>query len=136
MDASFKLEKDENILRLEGLPRSCSIKDIDTFFEGLDIANIHLLLNESGQSLDNAFVIFAESSDLELALMRNKAMIKHRYILLFRSSTHQMINYKLNARNCLTLNESDTRNNIYQYLQVKGLPWTADKAYIAGLFPG
>lgn len=71
------------VVRLRGLPFSCTDIDIFKFFSGLDIVDI-LLVNKNGRFTGEAFVVFAGYVLVQFALQRDKQNMGRRYVEVFR----------------------------------------------------
>ncbi|GJD12630.1 Epithelial splicing regulatory protein 1 [Galdieria sulphuraria] len=86
------------IIRMRGLPFSASADQVARFFDGIEIAGcrsnggIHIVQNQDGHPIGEAFVEFASEDALNKALQRHKQMMGKRYIELFRSSLMEMLN--------------------------------------------
>ncbi|KAM4710520.1 G-rich sequence factor 1 [Discoglossus pictus] len=77
----------DGIVRLRGLPYSCSEQDILNFFSGLEIADegITFVLDQRGRKSGEAFVQFLTQEYAEQALLKHKQEIGSRYIEIFPS---------------------------------------------------
>ncbi|XP_041956682.1 G-rich sequence factor 1 [Alosa sapidissima] len=84
---------DDGVVRLRGLPFSCTEKDIIQFFSGLDIVEngVTLVSNARGQSNGQAYVQFASQEMAAKALERDKEVIGHRYVEIFPSCKSEIV---------------------------------------------
>eukprot|EP01062_Namystynia_karyoxenos_P049987 TRINITY_DN385_c0_g2_i1.p1 TRINITY_DN385_c0_g2~~TRINITY_DN385_c0_g2_i1.p1 ORF type:complete len:307 (+),score=97.67 TRINITY_DN385_c0_g2_i1:100-1020(+) len=80
------------VVRLRGLPFAATELDIANFFSGVNIAQqgIHLVFNHDNRPSGEAFVELEAPSDLEHALRKDRQMLGHRYVEVFRSSRQEM----------------------------------------------
>ncbi|XP_069482381.1 G-rich sequence factor 1 isoform X1 [Ambystoma mexicanum] len=78
---------EEGVVRLRGLPYSCTEEDIAQFFTGLSIAEdgITFVLDHRGKKSGDAFVQFMTSEMAEQALLKHRAEMGNRYIEIFKS---------------------------------------------------
>eukprot|EP00177_Eucheuma_denticulatum_P006848 GFKZ01012467.1.p1 GENE.GFKZ01012467.1~~GFKZ01012467.1.p1 ORF type:complete len:702 (+),score=97.96 GFKZ01012467.1:322-2427(+) len=83
------------IVRLRGLPWSCTEDDIVEFFRGLTIvpAGIQFVRNSQGKATGEAFVQLDSPEAVQAALTRHKEMMGRRYIEVFKSSPADMLNH-------------------------------------------
>ncbi|XP_053317622.1 G-rich sequence factor 1 [Spea bombifrons] len=77
----------DGVVRLRGLPYSCTEQDIHNFFAGLDVADegITFVLDQRGRKSGEAFVQFLTQEQADQALLKHKQEIGSRYIEIFPS---------------------------------------------------
>eukprot|EP01135_Chromosphaera_perkinsii_P006644 Nk52_evm46s554 gene=Nk52_evmTU46s554 len=94
------------ILRLRGLPYSCSVEDIAAFFTGMNVREngIYLTYTSSGRASGEAYVLFHTEEGATEGLALNKEMIGNRYVELFRSSPDEF-NFAINKYGASTSTE-------------------------------
>lgn len=82
--AKERLETD-GVVRLRGLPYSCTEGDLIQFFSGLEIVEdgVTIILNRRGRSSGEAFVEFATKAMAETALKKDREVLGNRYIEIF-----------------------------------------------------
>ncbi|XP_041485091.1 heterogeneous nuclear ribonucleoprotein H2-like isoform X3 [Lytechinus variegatus] len=82
----------ESLVKLRGLPFSCSKEEIAEFFSGLTIqANgITLPTDHDGRKTGEAFVLFASKEIAEKALKKHKSHMGHRYIEIFKCQRDEL----------------------------------------------
>lgn len=83
------------IIRLRGLPWTCTEQDIVEFLHGITIvpAGIHFVRNAHGKATGEAFVQLDSAEAVNVALTRHKEMMGRRYIEVFKSSPVDMSNH-------------------------------------------
>ncbi|CAN8070839.1 unnamed protein product, partial [Agarophyton chilense] len=83
------------IVRLRGLPWTCSEADVAHFLGGIALVpnGIHLVTNAHGKRSGEAFVQLESADGVALALARHKHMLGRRYIEVFNSSPLDMANH-------------------------------------------
>ena len=78
-----------SVIKLRGLPWSCTADDIVKFMEGVTICAkdgdsekkaIYLMTNADGRPSGEAFIEVAADMDLEAACNKNNALMGQRYI--------------------------------------------------------
>ncbi|GJQ11837.1 hypothetical protein GpartN1_g3628.t1 [Galdieria partita] len=145
------------IVRMRGLPFSASADQVARFFDGIEIAGsrsnggIHIVQNQEGHPIGEAFVEFVSEEALNKALQRHKQMMGKRYIELFRSSLMEMLNTierhggpvaraAIEATFCGNTVGSSSRNvlssdaSTCSFLRIRGLPFDATAADITSFF--
>ncbi|XP_032623959.2 G-rich sequence factor 1 [Chelonoidis abingdonii] len=76
----------DGVVRLRGLPYSCTEADISEFFAGLDIVGMTFVMDQRGRrKTGEAFVQFAAPEMANQALLKHKEEIGNRYIEIFPS---------------------------------------------------
>ncbi|XP_061881050.1 G-rich sequence factor 1 [Entelurus aequoreus] len=83
---------DSRVVRLRGLPFSCTENDIVLFFSGLDIIKkgITIITNRKGRNTGEAFVWFATQEAADEALQKDRQLIEERYIEVFPSTSQEL----------------------------------------------
>ncbi|KAL5713805.1 hypothetical protein ACHQM5_015850 [Ranunculus cassubicifolius] len=76
------------VVRLRGLPFNCSDVDIFKFFSGLDVIDV-LLVNKNGRFTGDAFAVFTNTIQSEIALQRDHVNMGRRYVEVFRSNKQE-----------------------------------------------
>ncbi|XP_067902729.1 G-rich sequence factor 1-like [Heterodontus francisci] len=88
LHSSEKELTDGSVVRLRGLPFSCTTEDIHNFFAGLEIVEdgVTITTDHRGRNTGDAFVQFSSQEIAEQALAKDREMIGSRYIEIFRSN--------------------------------------------------
>ncbi|KAF7648162.1 hypothetical protein LDENG_00161170 [Lucifuga dentata] len=75
----------KGVVRIRGLPFSCTEADITWFFSGLDIVKngVTIVLDNKGRNSGEAFVQFSSQEIADEALQRDRKLIGNRYIEVF-----------------------------------------------------
>lgn len=69
-------------VRIRGLPFNCRERHIYRFFTGLDVVDC-LFINKNWRFTGEAYVVFSNPMQVQLALQRVRQNVGHRYIELF-----------------------------------------------------
>ncbi|XP_027133260.1 G-rich sequence factor 1 [Larimichthys crocea] len=90
---------DDGVVRLRGLPYSCTESDIVQFFSGLDIVEngITIVTDYQRRNTGEAFVQFSSQQEADEALQRDRDVIGNRYIELFPSRRDEIHSRKGSA---------------------------------------
>lgn len=129
-----------NVIKLRGLPWSCTIEDVVKFLHGIKISvkpsetdakvpSVYLTTNAEGRPSGEAFIELADDDDLDAALKRNNAMMGQRYIEVFRSNQEQLSKH-IQESWSITSNWSDP------VVRLRGLPYECTSDDIADFFAG
>jgi len=70
--------------RLRGLPIESSLEDVLVFFQGLVVLDVVVVHDSYGHGAGEAFVVFANPMDFQMALQRNRHTMGHRYIEVYQ----------------------------------------------------
>eukprot|EP00568_Trieres_chinensis_P010955 CAMPEP_0183306070 /NCGR_PEP_ID=MMETSP0160_2-20130417/10610_1 /TAXON_ID=2839 ORGANISM="Odontella Sinensis, Strain Grunow 1884" /NCGR_SAMPLE_ID=MMETSP0160_2 /ASSEMBLY_ACC=CAM_ASM_000250 /LENGTH=192 /DNA_ID=CAMNT_0025469381 /DNA_START=149 /DNA_END=723 /DNA_ORIENTATION=+ len=70
--------------RLRGLPFDASLEDVLVFFQGLVVLDVVVVSDSSVKGSGEAFVVFANPMDFQMALQRDRQSMGHRYIEVFQ----------------------------------------------------
>ncbi|CAM8949704.1 hypothetical protein QQ045_018112 [Rhodiola kirilowii] len=135
-----------SVVRLRGLPFNCTDIDILKFFAGLNIVDI-LLVKKGGKFSGEAFVLFSDLVQVDLALKRDKQNMGRRYVEVFkckRQDYYQAVAAEVNPDGRdLPRSSSPARPKKAEYkdqmkftefLKMRGLPFSATKSQICDFF--
>nr|2DB1_A Chain A, heterogeneous nuclear ribonucleoprotein F [Mus musculus] len=82
------------VVKLRGLPWSCSIEDVQNFLSDCTIhdgvAGVHFIYTREGRQSGEAFVELESEDDVKLALKKDRESMGHRYIEVFKSHRTEM----------------------------------------------
>ncbi|XP_018106521.1 heterogeneous nuclear ribonucleoprotein H1 L homeolog isoform X2 [Xenopus laevis] len=122
------------VVKVRGLPWSCSHDEIENFFSECKIANglsgIHFIYTREGRPSGEAFVEFETEEDLKLGLKKDRATMGHRYVEVFKSNNVEM-DWVLKHTGP---NSPDTAND--GFVRLRGLPFGCSKEEIVQFFSG
>ncbi|XP_028620111.1 heterogeneous nuclear ribonucleoprotein F-like [Grammomys surdaster] len=122
------------VVKLRGLPWSCSIEDIKNFLSDCTIhdgvAGVHFIYTREGRQSGRAFVELESDDDVKLALKKHKESMGHRYIEVFKSSGAEM-DWVLKHSGP---NSADSAND--GFVRLRGLPFGCAKEDIIQFFSG
>ncbi|XP_029619749.1 G-rich sequence factor 1 [Salmo trutta] len=84
---SVQLPARDGLVRIRGLPYSCTETDVMLFFSGLDVAEdgVTLVTDHRGRNSGEAYVQFLTQEQADEALTRDRQVIGNRYIEVFPS---------------------------------------------------
>ncbi|XP_072466328.1 heterogeneous nuclear ribonucleoprotein H2-like [Notamacropus eugenii] len=122
------------VVKVRGLPWSCSASDVQHFFSECKILNgtsgIHFIYTSMGRPSGEAFVELESEDEVKLALKKDRETMAHRYVEVFKSNKVEMDwALKHTAPNSL-----DTASNCY--VRLRGLPFGCNKEDIIQFFSG
>uniref|UniRef100_A0A8C7LX19 RRM domain-containing protein n=1 Tax=Oncorhynchus mykiss TaxID=8022 RepID=A0A8C7LX19_ONCMY len=84
---SVQLPARDGVVRIRGLPYSCTETDVMLFFSGLDVMEdgVTLVTDHRGRNSGEAYVQFLSQEQADEALTRDREVIGNRYIEVFPS---------------------------------------------------
>ena len=145
-----------SIIKLRGLPWSCTNDDIVKFLNGIKIRKrqqvhdeqlneavasngsddaaasdlvIYLTMAANGKPSGEAFIELEDENDVAMALRRNNAQIGHRYIEVFRSNVEQLSKHTQESM----ISASNWSTPV---VRLRGLPYGCVQADIFTFFDG
>lgn len=140
---------EDGVVRLRGLPFSCTEADIVQFFSGLEIAEngVNIVRDYKGRNSGEAFVQFSSQKAADEALQRDREVIGNRYIEVFPSRSEE-IHHRRKAwfsSPPLTNSQSVSRRTFPQrsqessaltlhYIHMRGLPFQASGEDVVKFF--
>lgn len=122
------------VVRIRGLPWSCSVDEIQRFFSDCKIANngtsIHFTYTREGRPSGEAFVEMDSEEDLKIAVKKDRETMGHRYVEVFKSNNVEMDwVMKHTGPNC-----PETSGD--GLVRLRGLPFGCSKEEIVQFFSG
>ncbi|KTF92765.1 hypothetical protein cypCar_00020767 [Cyprinus carpio] len=122
------------VVRVRGLPWSCSVEEVSRFFSGSKIGNngtaIHFTYTREGRPSGEAFVELESEEDLKMAIKKDRETMGHRYVEVFKSNNVEMDwVMKHTGPNC-----PETEGD--GLVRLRGLPFGCSKEEIVQFFSG
>ncbi|XP_031443273.1 heterogeneous nuclear ribonucleoprotein H isoform X3 [Clupea harengus] len=122
------------VVRVRGLPWSCSVDEVQRFFSECKIASngssIHFTYTREGRPSGEAFVEFESEEDLKIATKKDRETMGHRYVEVFKSNNVEMDwVLKHTGPNC-----PETAGD--GLVRLRGLPFGCSKEEIVQFFAG
>lgn len=78
------------VVRLRGLPFSCTVGEIEDFFSPLIVDGIHMVIDRLGRPSGDAFVEVGDVENANMVLSYHKKMMRQRYVEIFRSNVMEV----------------------------------------------
>jgi len=119
------------VVRLRGLPWSCSKGDLTEFFEGIDLLEAHIINLPNGRASGEGVVEVGNQEDLEKALAKNKEHIGTRYIEV-QKSTGEDMDRSLGRYKAATDNAVENEQN--SVIRMRGMPFSSGESDIIEFF--
>uniref|UniRef100_A0A286XSE9 RRM domain-containing protein n=1 Tax=Cavia porcellus TaxID=10141 RepID=A0A286XSE9_CAVPO len=125
---------EEFVVKMQGLPWSCSADEVQRFFSACKIQNgaqgICFIYTREGRPSGEAFVELESEDEVKLALKKDRESMGHRYVEVFKSNNVEM-DWVLKHTGP---NSPDTAND--GFVQLRGLPFGCSKEDIVQFFSG
>ncbi|XP_033908067.1 heterogeneous nuclear ribonucleoprotein H-like isoform X4 [Acipenser ruthenus] len=122
------------VVRVRGLPWSCSVDEVQRFFSDCKIANdttaIHFTYTREGRPSGEAFVELETEEDLKIAVKKDRETMGHRYVEVFRSNNVEMDWVMKHTGPNSPESEGDG------LVRLRGLPFGCSKEEIVQFFSG
>lgn len=140
------------VVRIRGLPYSCTKADIEQFFSGLEIVDngITFIDTLEGRNTGQAFVQFSSEKAADEALQRDRETIGHRYIEVFPSTISEVFSRrtsssppqrslhsahgKADSQSSSTTMFPQSSSQPLHYIRMRGLPFQASGEDIVKFF--
>ncbi|XP_077434373.1 heterogeneous nuclear ribonucleoprotein H isoform X2 [Vanacampus margaritifer] len=122
------------VVRIRGLPWSCSVDEVQRFFSDCKIlgngGGVHFTSTREGRPSGEAFVELEAEDDLKQALKKDRETMGHRYVEVFKSNNVEMDwVMKHTGPNC-----PETAGD--GLVRLRGLPFGCSKEEIVQFFSG
>ncbi|CAB1419656.1 unnamed protein product [Pleuronectes platessa] len=125
------------VVRIRGLPWSCSVDEVQRFFAEADCkvinnggGGIHFTYTREGRPSGEAFVELETEEDLKIAVKKDRETMGHRYVEVFKSNNVEMDwVMKHTGPNC-----PETAGD--GLVRLRGLPFGCSKEEIVQFFSG
>nr|XP_046241922.1 G-rich sequence factor 1 [Scatophagus argus] len=129
------VQSPDGVVRLRGLPFTCTEADIVHFFSGLDIAEngITIVTDYNGRHTGNAFVQFSSQKAADEALQRDREVIGNRYIEVFPSRSDEIHSQKRIRSNPGTRSPQNSALMLHR-VHIRGLPFKVSGEDIVTFF--
>ncbi|XP_051790126.1 heterogeneous nuclear ribonucleoprotein H1, like isoform X7 [Erpetoichthys calabaricus] len=127
-------ESEGFVVRVRGLPWSCSTEEVQRFFSDCKIVNdaagIHFTYTREGRPSGEAFVELETEEDLKIAVKKDRETMGHRYVEVFKSNNVEMDwVLKHTGPNC----PESAGDGL---VRLRGLPFGCSKEEIVQFFSG
>ncbi|CAO2590364.1 Heterogeneous nuclear ribonucleoprotein H2 [Lemmus lemmus] len=122
------------VVKVRGLPWSCSAEEVMRVFSDCKIQNgtsgVRFIYTREGRPSGKAFVDLESEDEVKLALKKDREIMGHRYVEVFKSNSVEM-DWVLKHTGP---NSPDTANDGFVWL--RGLPFGCSKEEIVQFFSG
>ncbi|XP_028298875.1 heterogeneous nuclear ribonucleoprotein H3 [Gouania willdenowi] len=130
----MSVSEDGYVVRVRGLPWSCTQEEVASFFSDCDIvgkeSGVCLTYSKEGRPSGEAFMELKTAEDFKLALAKDRKFMGHRYIEVFKSNCSEM-DWMVRRSG-----PADFENTSGCTLRLRGLPFGCSKEEIVQFFSG
>jgi len=133
---------EHHIVRVRGLPWSCTENELIEFFEGVCIQSVHFTRDRDGRPSGDAYMVLASLKDQKLAHKFHKAHMGNRYLEVFEARYSEMSwmltkNVDKNPKDANKMAEyEEFEPESDAIIKMRGLPFEAGPAEIIRFFDG
>jgi len=130
---------EHHIVRVRGLPWSCTENELIEFFEGVCIQSVHFTRDRDGRPSGDAYMVLASLKDQKLAHKFHKAHMGNRYLEVFEARYSEMSwmlskNIDKDPKDAAEFEEFEPESDAV--VKMRGLPFEAGPAEIVRFFEG
>ncbi|XP_006069398.1 G-rich sequence factor 1 isoform X1 [Bubalus bubalis] len=125
---------DVYLIRAQGLPWSCTVEDVLSFFSDCRIRNgengIHFLLNRDGKRRGDALIEMESEQDVQKALEKHRMYMGQRYVEVYEINNEDVdaLMKSLHVKSAPVVNDGVVR--------LRGLPYSCNEKDIVDFFAG
>ncbi|XP_059913580.1 heterogeneous nuclear ribonucleoprotein H-like [Gadus macrocephalus] len=127
------------VVRIRGLPWSCSVEEVSRFFSDCKVANdgnsVHFTFTREGRPSGEAFVELESDEDLKIAVKKDRETLGHRYVEVFKSNSVEMEWVLKHTGPGCTQPEEEAGDG-EGLVRLRGLPFGCSKEEILQFFSG
>ena len=84
------MAQEHHILRVRGLPFSCTETELIEFFSKCSVQTVHFTKNREGRPSGDAYIVMNSLRDVKEGLKYDKAMMGQRYLEVFEARYSEM----------------------------------------------
>ncbi|XP_028992614.1 G-rich sequence factor 1 isoform X2 [Betta splendens] len=134
---SVQAPSGSGVVRLRGLPFTCTEDDVAHFFSGLDIVEngVTIVTDHRGRRSGDAFVQFSSQRAADEALQRDRQVMGNRYIEVFPSRSDEIHSSRRRTGPAAGGTGSPQSSSLpLHYVHVRGLPFRVSADDIVAFF--
>ncbi|KAG7273462.1 hypothetical protein CRUP_032710 [Coryphaenoides rupestris] len=140
MPAGEAMADEGYVIRIRGLPWSCSVEEVSRFFSDCKVANggssVHFTFTREGRPSGEAFVEMESDEDLKIAVKKDRETLGHRYVEVFKSNSVEMEWVLKHTGPGCAPPEEEVGGDGDGLVRLRGLPFGCSKEEILQFFSG